>query len=234
MHYLFRGFSLIFQRELRSYVILPIALNFILFIVMWAGAIHYFSAFLHHAEASMPSWLTWLNYLIWPLFVLTMLFFTAYTYTLVSNWILSPFLGVLSEKTQDYLNGMPIPPINWGQMIKDVPGILLRQVRLVLYYLPRAIGLLIVTIIPGINVIAGILWFFFGGWMLAVQYMDYPIDNNRMPFAQTLKQLRSHRMNSLGFGVASLFISAIPIMNIFLIPAAVAGATALYVEKRLD
>ena len=234
MHYLFRGFSLIFKRELRSYVILPIVLNFILFIVMWAGAIHYFSAFLHHAEASMPSWLTWLNYLIWPLFMLTMLFFTAYTYTLVSNWILSPFLGVLSEKTQDYLNGRPIPPVNWGQMIKDIPGVLMRQVRLLLYYLPRAILLLIITIIPGINIIAGILWFFFGGWMLAVQYMDYPIDNNRMPFAQTLKQLRSHRMSSLGFGIASLFISVIPIVNIFLIPAAVAGATALYVEKRAD
>ena len=55
------------------------------------------------------------------------------------------------------------PPI-----IKDIPRALWREVQKILYYLPRAIGLLIIGLIPVVNLVAAVLWFLFNSWMMAL------------------------------------------------------------------
>ncbi|MDT8372288.1 MAG: sulfate transporter CysZ, partial [Gammaproteobacteria bacterium] len=43
--------------------------------------------------------------------------------------------------------------------------------------------------------------------------------------------LKQKRLLALGFGLATLGATMIPIVNFLVIPAAVAGATALYLER---
>jgi len=75
------------------------------------------------------------------------------------------------------------------------------------------------------------LWFVFSAWMMAMQYIDYPMDNHRTTFDDMRKYLKTHRGISFGFGCAVMIAAMIPGVNFFVMPAAVAGATLMWVEN---
>ena len=52
-----------------------------------------------------------------------------------------------------------------------------------------------------------------------------------MKFPEQREKLKTQRSLALGFGLATLAVTMIPVVNFIVIPAAVAGATALYLEK---
>ena len=70
-HYLLRGLSLIFQRELRLFVLIPLIINLLLF----GGAFYWLYLQLGQLfiwfEQVTPSYLQWLSYLLWPLALIT-------------------------------------------------------------------------------------------------------------------------------------------------------------------
>jgi CysZ protein len=67
--------------------------------------------------------------------------------------------------------------------------------------------------------------------MLAISYLDYPMANHGLSFPEQRRQLGQRRYLALGFGGATMFALAIPLVNFLVIPAAVAGATILWVER---
>jgi CysZ protein len=75
------------------------------------------------------------------------------------------------------------------------------------------------------------LWVLFSAWALALDYHDYPMGNHQLLFKQQRKIMRQHRRLALGFGLATLGATMIPVVNFLVIPAAVAGATALYLDE---
>ena len=64
----------------------------------------------------------------------------------------------------------------------EVPRALFRELRKVLYYVPMAVGVLILTIVPLFNAFAPLAWFLLGAWMMSLQFVDYPMDNHRLAF----------------------------------------------------
>ena len=84
--------------------------------------------------------------------------------------------------------------------------------------------------IPGVNVIASVLWVIFGLWFLAVEYGDYPMGNHAIRPAQQRKLLRRKRLKSLAFGAGVAVMMLIPILQFTAMPAAVAGATRLWAD----
>ncbi len=95
---------------------------------------------------------------------------------------------------------------------------------------PRFLLVFILTFIPVINLAAPLLWFLFGAWMMAIQYCDYPMDNNKVSFAGLRDNLKSRRMSSLGFGALVSLGMLVPVLNLLIMPAAVVGATIFWVE----
>ena len=87
---------------------------------------------------------------------------------------------------------------------------------------------------PGVNLIAPILWFLFSGWMMGLQYLDYPFANHGTFFSQQRKQLSGHRLRTTSFGGGIMLATMIPLLNFFVMPAAVAAATILWVERFSD
>jgi len=67
--------------------------------------------------------------------------------------------------------------------------------------------------------------------MMSVQYCDYPMDNHQFSFAAVKERLRRRRMTALGFGGLVSLMSSIPILNFFVVPAAVCGATVFWVRE---
>lgn len=46
----------------------------------------------------VPDWLQWLNYLLWPVVVLSILLVFGYFFSTIANWIAAPFSGLLAEQ----------------------------------------------------------------------------------------------------------------------------------------
>ena len=59
---------------------------------------------------------------------------------------------------------------------------------------------------------------------------DYPLGNHDILFKQTRSLVKTQRMKCLGFGGIISAFTMIPIVNFFVMPVAVAGATAFYVD----
>jgi len=88
--------------------------------------------------------------------------------------------------------------------------------------------------VPGLNLAAPFLWLAFMAWMLALEYVAYPMANHRLRFGEVRRVLRANRMLGLGFGAATLAATLVPGLNALAMPAAVAGATALWHESLRD
>lgn len=228
--YLFRGFSLIFQPGLKRFVLIPIAINIVIYLVLFGMGYHYMAELIRWTDGFLPHWLQWLNWIIWPIFLIANMVFLLYTFTLFANIVSAPFNSFLSEKIELMETGKKYESGGWQEALKEMPRTLGREWAKLKYYLPRAVALLILSFIPGINAIASILWLIFGSWMMAIQYLDYPMDNHKVSFDEMIKALKSHGFSNLGFGACTLIASFIPILNFFAMPAAVAGATLKWLD----
>lgn len=231
--YLKEGFRLIFTPGLRRFVILPLAINLLLFIALISYAVHGFSSWVETFMPSLPSWLSFLEYLLWPLFVMLVLVIIFFTFTTLASIVGAPVNGLLSEKVEVVIRGQDdFPPFSWTELMAMVPRTLGREMRKLAYFLPRALGLLILSFIPVLNIAAAPLWILLGIWMMAVQYIDYPADNHKMSWGDMLAWLREKRWQSLGFGGIVYLGLLVPLLNLLVMPAAVAGATVFWVRER--
>ena len=230
--YLFKGFELIRLKGIRRFVMIPLLINLIFFSVafyfMFLELEHYITMLMQW----LPSWLNWLCLVVWPLAVITILIIFSFVFSTAANWLAAPFNGLLSEKIESILLGKTAPSGSMMDVIKDVPRTLGREWIKLVYYIPRAIGFFILMwILP---VIGQIIWFLFVAWMMAVQYKDYPFDNHKIPF-QIMKQALKRRQGlSYSFGISVAIFSMLPIVNIVIMPVAICGATALWVDHYRD
>jgi CysZ protein len=230
--YFTAGLRLILQPGLRLFVLLPLTINLLLFIGLISLAVRQFDVLLSSFMPSLPDWLSFLEFLLWPLFALLVLAIMFFTFTMVANLLAAPFNGFLSEKVEAVVRGTDTsPPFYWRELLAMVPRTIGRELRKLGYFLPRAIALLVLSLIPGINIIASPLWVLFGVWMMAVQYIDYPADNHKLGWQEMLVWLREKRWQSLGFGGMTYLVLLVPLVNVLAMPAAVAGATLFWVRE---
>ena len=231
-HYLLRGFSMLFQPGLKRFVFTPILINIIVYTLLIATAYHFIKDFSLWMSHLLPHWLSWISWLIWPLFLVANLIFIIYTFTLFANIISAPFNSFLSEKVETLITTKKISNSTWQDSLKTAPRALLREWEKIKYYLPRAIILLVLGFFPIINIFSNLLWFVFGSWMMAIQYLDYPMDNHKISFTDMIQKLRISYLSNFAFGASVMVLSFIPILNLFVIPAAVIGATLKFLEGR--
>jgi CysZ protein len=227
--YLLRGFKLLSHPKLRLFVLFPILMNILFMVGLLFLAKHYFHHLVAWLVSFLPSWLAWLSSILWLLFaMLTALIFT-YTFTIVSNILAAPFNGLLAEKVQElYGDRPPSADMTMAQVIAATPRNVARAGRSFLYFLPRAILFIPLLFIPLVHLIVPILWFIFNAWMMSIQYMDYPMDNNNIGFKEMLGLLSTQRSTNFSFGAFVLLGTMIPVINLVVMPAAVIGATLLW------
>lgn len=231
--YLNAGFKMIMRPDLRIFVLLPLSINIAVFFGLIYFAVQRFNGWVAQLMPNLPSWLSFLDYILWPLFVVLVLLIIFFTFTTIANLIAAPFNSFLAEKVEVIARGEDhFPPFSWGELLAMVPRTMAREMRKLGYFLPRALGLLILSFIPGLNIIAAPLWVLFNIWMMAVQYIDYPADNNKVSWPVMMEWLRSRRLLSLGFGGITYLALMVPFFNLIAMPAAIAGATLLWVEQR--
>ena len=221
-----RGTRLVYTPGLRRYVFLPILVN----LLVYAGLLYYvlsrFSGWLEGWMAMVPSWLEWLSWLIWPLFVISLVLIVFFTFTLITHLIAAPFYGFLAEKVELVVTGQP--PLDDRGYLRVAIDSIAREVVKLAYILPRMLLLFVISWIPVINIVAPLLWGLFSAWTMAITYLDYPMDNNKVSFADMRRRLSARRMPTLTYGGWVMLITWLPLANLFLLPGAVAGAVLMW------
>jgi CysZ protein len=182
--------------------------------------------------AKIPAWLDFIKWIIWPLVGLTVSLATGYIFTAVALLIASPFNALLAEKAEELITGKPVNSLEGlGAALMALPRGILRELSKLIYYLPMAALVLVISFIPVLNVAAPLLWFLLGAWMMSLQFLDYPMDNHLLSFADVKDAAQSRRLSSMGFGGMVALCTGIPVVNFFVVPAAVVGATLLWCEE---
>lgn len=232
LHYLAQGYRLVSRPGIKRFVILPLLVNILLFGGFFWWIFNHMGDWIATMMSHVPYWLQWLSYLIWPVALLSVLLVSSFLFSTLANLIASPFNGLLAEQAEAHLTGKKPPETSVVALAKDIPRILLREGAKFAYYLPRALVLLLLYLIPGLGqTLAPIIWFLFSAWMMAVQYNDYPFDNHKVSFRLMRQALKQHRGCQIQFGALVSLFTLIPLLNLVIMPIAVCGATAIWVDR---
>jgi CysZ protein len=235
LEYLREGFRLLKHPELRGYVVIPLLINSLVFGGLFWWSLHAISLAIQAAVNWLPDWLDWLSWVMWPVAVLLVSVVVMYAFSTLANLLAAPFNGLLAEKTEELLTGQAVNSKEtvWGA-IKQVPRIFMKELHKLGFQIKWIILLLIISLVPGVNLIAPLCWFCFSAWMTALEYCDYPMDNHQHSFPQVREVVETQRWPCFSFGALVMVGNMVPLLNLFIMPAAVCGATLLWVERLRD
>ncbi|MGD8547455.1 MAG: sulfate transporter CysZ, partial [Thiohalophilus sp.] len=213
----------------KRHVIIPLIINIVIFAgLIWLLASQ-FDAMVNWLMPTLPDWLSWLEGILWFLFVVTTGIAVFFSFSILANLVGSPFNSFLSAAVEKHLTGRS--PISEVSFMEETVKALSGEIKKLLLFAVIAIGLLIVSLIPVINLAAPVLWIIFSAWMLSIEYLDYPLGNQGKSFPEIRRTIQQKRFLTLGFGGMVMLATLIPVLNFLVMPVAVAGATALRVEQ---
>jgi CysZ protein len=218
----------IFLDGLKRFILIPISFNFVLFLslayILYRSMIHYSDYYV----AQLPTWLHFLQGFFFIIFALSFFLIFLSTFTVIFNLIAAPFNGLLAEKAQHLIYNTTIPSLSFYEIaLRSIK----RQIQFLLYFVPRFCAMVLLFFIPFIQPIYPLLWFIFNAWILSIQYQDFAMDNNLVPFQEMKNKVRKSSMISLGFGSVINLASFVPALNLIMMPAAVIGGVILFCEQ---
>lgn len=227
--YVLTGLRWLPKSGVRSFVLLPLLINSLLFGgAIWWG-IQQMERLSQALQSWLPSWLAWLHWLLWPLFIVVVVIGVFYAFSLVANLIAAPFNGLLAEQVEKILGSSTdsAPPSSDGGW-RDLVLAPVAGLGKLLHFLLWLIPLVVLLFIPVVNVVAPFVWMLSTAWTLALEYADYPLSRRGISFENQRQLLRRHWPLTLGFGGMTLLLTLIPVLNFLAMPAAVIGATLMW------
>lgn len=232
INYFLEGMRLILQPGLRKFILIPLLVNVLIFFLVTAALLNAFGDVFAEIQALTPGWLQWLTWILWPLVAFIFLIVYGYSFNIITNFLAAPFFGLLAEKIETQLTGIAPPDEPWSLLI---PRTLQREVTKLWYFMTRGLLVLIIFIalffIPGANLLGAIIAALWSCWCMAIQYSDYPADNHQLRFRELRRRLNTQQLTSYSYGGIILLGSMVPLLNIFVTPVAVAGATIYWVRE---
>ena len=216
---------------LRIFIVAPLLANFVLMALFYMVALSYFNDLMTMAMGYLPSWLAslpWLFYLIFTALISVLLF---YGFLVGINILAAPFMAFLAEKVEERQTGKVFDKERNTKAIFRIAGrTLQREMQKIVYFLPRFIMLLLLSLIPLVNLVTPVLLLFFSAWMLSLQYMDYAFDNNNVAFHEMRQMLRTKPLLCWTFGGIVMVCLTIPVFSVFVMPIAVVAGTLIWIS----
>lgn len=226
VRYLITGLLWLAKPGIRRYIWIPLLINLALYsLALWLG-VRYFSVFVNWL---LPAWLDFLRWLLWPVFAAGFFTVMYFSFAVLANIIGSPFYGLLAERTAALATGRQ-PALQEKAGLGAMATGLKSEFRRLSYLGLRVVPLVILFLIPGINVVAPILWMIFNAWFMALEYTAYPLESRGCDFDRQRELLGRFRIGATTFGGLAMLALTVPILNVFVAPAAVVGATLYLLE----
>lgn len=211
-----------------------IAIPFIINVVVFCGSVYWgFDLFGDLVGQYLTPYDTWYWQivaaavkLLAALITLVVVFFT---FTVVGNLIAAPFNDLLSEKTEGILTGrLNDEPFSLRQIGLDLWRVMKDEVRKMSIFIILMVMILGLNLLPGIGsvlyaVCSVVLTVFF----LIVEYTGYTFSRKHLGFKEQRQFISTHKMSTLGFGLAVMCMLFIPFVQFLTIPLAVVAATQI-------
>lgn len=230
VRYFFDGVKYMRQPGIKRYVALPILLNIILVgAASWWG-VTLITDWMSDLAQWFPSWLSWLYWILMPLLVITFVIALAYFFSTFLMILMAPINGLLSEKV-DLLEGAKLPPESLWSMTKRT---VFRELVKLGYLIPRYLIIMLLSFVPLVQLAVPFIAMVFASWVMGMQYIDYSFDNRKIHFKETKAALHQDRLTVLGFGAIAAVLFTIPVVNWFVMPAAIIGATLMNKPNDID
>ncbi len=232
LSYLSRAARLITHPQLRWFVLVPLIINLVLFIAVTSLLIQQFGTAMEWMMGYVPSWLDFLAWILWVIVAGLVLVIYGYSFSMITNIIAAPFYGILAEKTEILVSGKGPEP---ESLLAMVPRTLGRELMKLWYFILRGIGIMVLVLVlsflPLVNLLAPVIGFLWGAWSMAIQYVDYPADNNQLTFTNTRKRLWQRKYSSFSLGSLVMLGTMVPLLNIFIMPIAVVAGTLFWTDE---
>lgn len=232
--YFINGFSLLNTKGIRRFVFIPLLINILIFSAGLWFAIGQFETFIEWALSSLPDWLNWLEWILWPLFAVTFYGVVFFSFSIVANIISAPFNGPLAAAVERRLTDNPDFNSNKTFIEEAKDSLVNELVKLkhsLFLMMPLTFLSLLSFAFPLISPAIAILWMVYTVWVLTLEYADFPMANHGITFKDIREKLANKRLLSLGFGSMTMLATLIPFINFIVMPAAVAGATKMYLAE---
>jgi len=237
--YLFKALPLLTKPGIKSFVLIPLLINIFVFSIGIYFGFAYFGEYMDKFLDTSDMWgwvaaiVEFIKPLLYIIFGMALLVLIFYSFSILANIIAAPFNSLLAEAVEKHLTGEKLNDSSaFKQIMKELIPTILMEMRKLIYMLLWSIPFLIMLFV--IPIIGPIIWFLFTAWMMSLQYMDYPMGNHKLKFAQQRKLQGKSRLFSMGFGGVTMGASMIPFVNFIIMPTAVIAATMIWVEQYDD
>ena len=226
-----KALPLLLSRRLRLFLLAPILANIALMGLLYTVALSYMGGAVDEMMGYVPEWMSFLNWLFYVLLNIAIGLLMFYSFSVGVNILAAPFMAFLAEKVEEHQTGKQFDEDFSAMGLMKIAGrSLKRELQKLAYFIPRFLGLLLLSFIPVVNVVTSVLIVMFSAWMLALQYMDYAFDNNKVPFHDMRAALREKPLLCWTFGFIVMLGVTIPFLNLFVMPIAAVAATLLWIK----
>jgi len=162
--------------------------------------------------------------------IVTLVF--VFLFTRIASALAAPFNELISQRTEQLVTGTgDEEPFSVIVLLKDSVRSLHHSLKLLGIYLALIVGGLPLLLLPGLGhllyTVGGIL---LSAYMFSYEYLGYPMDRRRFSWEEKKGFLRSRLRAVIGFGLGSVAMASIPVVNLLFIPVAVVGATLLFLD----
>jgi CysZ protein len=242
----------VFRRtpHLWGYVTVPILVNFIVGVILYAGLLFFgwesvdylresLTRWINSLIANLPAWLSFLDYLIiglgWLLRLLLSLGLLLLTGLLLVQFgvlLGAPWYGQLSEQLEKLRTGQ-VHLVEVG-IVRDIGRAILYELKKLVLVAGVGIVLLLLNLVPGLGTLAATI----GGFAVAVtivclDFLDAALERRRLRFREKLRIVFASLPASAGFGLVCLGLVSIPLLNLLTIPLCVASGTLFFCDRVL-
>ncbi|HUT23181.1 MAG TPA: EI24 domain-containing protein [Sumerlaeia bacterium] len=213
-------------------VLIPLTLNVLVFAALMTWGFTGFSGLLRGWIEGREGWL-------WDVVkVMTSVFFWAivllvvyFIFTPVAVLIASPFNDKLAEHVER-AHGFAMPedgrPLLAAILAEAVYAIVCECKRTGLAIAVLAL-LLALNLVPvagsALYVVAIFCW---AAWSAAVEFTGYASDRRRIPLGRKWALLRSRLPATMGFGIVTVGLLLVPLLNVLVVPVSAVGGTMLF------
>ncbi|MFQ5994063.1 MAG: sulfate transporter CysZ [Acidiferrobacterales bacterium] len=231
--YLLRGFALITRRGLRRFFLIPLLINVVVFAGLIGIGVSQFDVLVDWLLPTGDSWWAMLaRGLLWTLFALATALVVFFTFTVIANLIAAPFNGLLAARVERALGGHASEQVSARGWVAGVATAVASELRKFRYFVIILLFPIVLTLIPVVNILAPFVWIGVTAWMLALEYLAYPLENHGFQFRAVRRMAHARRIMTLSFGIAVMAATLIPFINLAVMPASVAAATALWIDRK--
>jgi CysZ protein len=132
--YIVRGAKMLGHKNLRLFVIIPLLINILIFGSLIGFGLSYLDTQMDRFLGWVPDWLSFVEWILWPLIGIVFSLMTGYMFTALALIIASPFNALLAEKAEELITGKPVDSLEGlGAALMAVPRGILREIYKLLY-----------------------------------------------------------------------------------------------------